>query len=113
MKNNPDIMTQFYEQLKVWSTFIAYNMIGIAANYADHYRKGTLTKKQAIVSGVMGIVSGYMAYQICIHYGFYKQMGLVIPAATMLGERLIPYIIDNGLGWVVKWANKKKDGTAE
>lgn len=115
MKHNEDLITQIYDQLKIWSTFIAYNMIGIAANYADHYRKGTLTKKQAIVSGVMGIVTGYLAYQVCVYYGFDKQMGLIIPAATMLGERIIPYIMDNGFSWLLKWANKKggKDGSPE
>lgn len=113
MKHNEDFFNWLYSNLKIWSSFVAYNLIGIAANYADHYRKGTLTKKQAIVSGVMGIVTGYLAFQLCIHFKLNSQMGLIIPAATMLGERVIPYIMDNGFGLLIKWVNKKSGGKDE
>jgi len=106
MKNNSDI-TWLYEQIRHLSTAIVYILMGVAANLVDHYRKGTFSKKQVIISGVMGVVTGYLAYQFCLYFDLTRQAGYIVPVATMAGEKIIPYIMDNALGWLTKFIEKK------
>ena len=106
MQNKTDL-NWWYEQLRHLSTAIVYILMGIAANLVDHYRKGTFSRKQVIISGIMGVVSGYLAYQFCIHFGLMRQAGYIVPVATMAGEKLIPYIMDNSLGWLTRFIEKK------
>lgn len=105
-----DILTQIYEWLKSISTPLIYVLIGIGANYTDHYRKGTLTWKQAIVSGVMGIVVGYISWAVCNAQGWQEHEGYIIPVATMAGERIVPYLIQAMPELIKKIVEKKTNG---
>lgn len=94
MSTKEQIINEIYEGLKKISTPIIYILIGIGANYTDHFRKGTLNKKQAIISGLMGIFIGFMTWKLCKTLGWESHEGYLIPAATMAGERIVPYLIE-------------------
>lgn len=103
-------LNDFYDWLKAASTPIMYILMGVGAVLTDHYRKGTLTMKQAIVSGVMGVVSGYLAWSLCHAQGWESHAGYLIPVATMAGERVVPYLIQVSPEWIKKIFEKKIDG---
>jgi hypothetical protein len=94
MSTKEQIFNEIYDCLKKISTPIIYILIGVGANLTDHYRKGTLNKKQAFISGAMGIVIGYMTWKLCRTLGWESHEGYLIPAATMAGERIVPYLIE-------------------
>ena len=94
MSTKEQIFQEIYVCLKKVSTPVIYILIGIGANYTDHFRKGTLNKKQAFISGAMGIAIGFMAWKLCKTMGWESHEGYLIPAATMAGERIIPYLIE-------------------
>ena len=70
-------------------------LIGIGGNLVHHYSLGTFSRKQIIVSTLMGLATGFIAYQICISNGWGTQAGYVVPISTMLGEKLIGWSFKN------------------
>lgn len=108
-----DLITQVYLFCKKISMPVFYTLLGIMANYTDHYRKGTLTKRQAIISGLFGIVSGAAIYEMCMALGFQRHLGYVVPVATMAGERILPFLLDNNTKLIARFINKKFGGTDE
>ena len=86
---------------------VFYTLLGIMANYTDHFRKGTLTKRQAIISGLFGIVTGAAMYELCMAFGFQRHLGYVIPVATMAGERILPYLLEQSTKLLAKFLTKK------
>lgn len=78
-----------------FSKAVVFILIGIGGNLVHHYSLGTFSKKQIIVSTLMGLATGFIAYQICISNGWGTQAGYVVPISTMLGEKLIGWSFKN------------------
>lgn len=101
------VLKEVYEFLLLISTPLIYIVIGIGANLTDHYRKGTLTKRQAVVSALLGFFCGFSSWHICHAFGLHKHAGYIVPVATMAGERIVPMLIANSPSWLKKIIEKK------
>ena len=94
MSHEQDTLNQLYLFLKKISMPTFYILLGIMANYTDHYRKGTLNKKQVIISGIFGISAGYSAFEACLALNLLRHAGYIVPVITVAGEKIFPYIIE-------------------
>lgn len=47
--------------------------------------------------GIVGVsvFVGYLSYMWCNHSGFTNQLGVIVPIATLLGERILIYVTSN------------------
>lgn len=83
----------------IWFFYIS---IGVIAKLAFDSRTTQLTKKQIIVKSVLSIFCGYVAAVVCENMN-YKEWGkVIIPVATLLGEGIVMYIMNNWKEFVNK-----------
>ena len=76
-----------------WIIGIAVGLIG-KISY-EIYMKRTLTILQWLAVIGMSIVSGYLTSIYCMNHGWHTESQFLVPIATLLGEKLFIYLIEN------------------
>lgn len=86
-----------------WSLYITSIMIGVTAKISYEIRSGRNLKLiQWIWILVASVVCGYGASVFCIYNHWEARSGFIVPAATLTGERLLIYLMDNWKSWLRK-----------
>lgn len=89
----------------------AYIAIGMIAKLAIDSRQQKLTRWQILFKVAIMFFTGFVSFVACDASGHIKWAGVITPVATMLGETLALYILNNVQSWL-DWATakfKKKD----
>ena len=91
--------------LSDWSLYITSIMIGITAKISYEIRSGrNLKLVQWIWILTASVVCGYGASVFCRYNEWTAQSGFIVPAATLTGERILIYVMDNWKKWILKLA---------
>lgn len=86
----------------------AYIAIGMIAKLAIDSRQEKLSKWQIIFKVCIMFFAGFVSFVACDASGHIKWAGVVTPIATMLGETLAMYILNNVQSWLELITTKLK-----
>ena len=82
--------------LSKWIVWIISISVGLIAKISyELSQKRRISVWQALGITGISIFFGYMVSIICVNYGFEKQGQIIVPVATLLGEKISAYIITN------------------
>lgn len=106
-------MSQFWHDsigiLGKFSTWIVSISVGITAKISyEIYVKRTLSILQWFAIIAMSLVSGYMMSVYCHSHGWNSQGQYLVPIATLMGEKIFIYLIENYKSIIAKFLNLKK-----
>lgn len=92
-------ITQGIGKAAIWFGYIS---IGVMAKLAFDSRNNVLTRRQIIIKSVLSIFSGFMAAVICEKTGNQEWGKVIVPVATLLGEALVVYVMNNWRTFISK-----------
>lgn len=84
----------------------SFILIGMIAKIAIDSSQQRLTKAQIRFKVSVMFLIGFVSFVACEAGGIIKWAGVVTPLATMLGETLAFYILNNAKSWL-DWLSKK------
>lgn len=92
-----------------FSTWIISILVGITAKISyEVYVKRTLSILQWFAIIGMSLISGYMMSIYCHSNGWSSQGQYLVPIATLMGEKIFIYLIENYKSIIAKFLNLKK-----
>jgi hypothetical protein len=86
-------MLKMVQDSGAWIVSISVGIIG-KISY-EIYMKRTLSIIQWIAIVLMSIISGYLVSVYCRAHAMHDQAQLLVPIATLLGEKIFIFLIEN------------------
>lgn len=77
-------------------TYVVSIGVGLIAKISyDLYMKRTLSFIQWVAVIALSVVCGYLTSAYCISYGKHELSQILVPLATLFGEKVVQYVMEN------------------
>jgi hypothetical protein len=91
-----DLLHYFGELLTHVNTYLISIGVGLLAKISyDLYMKRTLSFIQWTAVIAISVFCGYLTSTYCMTYGMSEASQILVPLATLFGEKLIQYVMEN------------------
>jgi hypothetical protein len=77
--------------------------MGVMAKLAFDSRTQTLNTRQIIIKTVLSIFVGILTAILCENNGMEKLGKVLVPVATLIGEGIVVWIMNNWRNVIVNW----------
>jgi hypothetical protein len=92
MERIGDEVVEFFVRFGSWIMGI---IIGVSVKLAFESKRRKLTMKEKVIKTIISIFAGYIAGVYWDYKGWEESMKLAVPIATIIGESVVEFIMEN------------------